>query len=89
MVSTMVLIRLPVTPTNGYMVAYDVDGDGIDDPCTPTTEDASFGLAFDPNLHGLHLGVSCTPNCLRTVRSAAHVAGANNPLYFFEQSCLH
>ena len=33
--STTVPIRLPDISTNGYMVAYDVDGDGIDDPCIP------------------------------------------------------
>ena len=72
-------------PTNGYMVAYDVDGDGIDDPCTPTTEDASFGLAFDPNFM-VYTWESLYPELSTYGQKSAHVAGANNPLYFFEQS---
>jgi len=72
-------------PTNGYMVAYDVDGDGIDDPCTPTTEDASFGLAFDPNFM-VYTWESLYPELSTYGQKSPHVAGANNPLYFFEQS---
>ena len=72
-------------PTNGYMVAYDVDGDGIDDPCTPTTEDASFGLAFDPNFM-VYTWESLYPELSTYGQKSAHVAGANNPLYFFNQS---
>ncbi len=67
------------------MVAYDVDGDGIDDPCTPTTEDASFGLAFDPNFM-VYTWESLYPELSTYGQKSAHVAGANNPLYFFEQS---
>ncbi|MDY6896307.1 MAG: TonB-dependent receptor plug domain-containing protein, partial [Thermotogota bacterium] len=33
---------------------YDVNGDGIDDLIVPTTEDASRGQAFDPNLMVYH-----------------------------------
>ena len=29
---------------------FDVDGDGTEDYVTPTTEDASYGVKFDPNL---------------------------------------
>ncbi|MEJ7587586.1 MAG: SusC/RagA family TonB-linked outer membrane protein [Ferruginibacter sp.] len=29
---------------------FDVNGDGVDDYVTPTTEDASYGAKFDPNL---------------------------------------
>lgn len=72
-------------PTNGYMVAYDVDGDGIDDICTPTTEDASFGLAFDPNLM-VYTWESLYPELSTYGQKSPHVAGANNPLYFFNQS---
>ena len=71
--------------TNAYMVAYDVDGDGIDDPCIPTTEDASFGLAFDPNLM-VYTWESLYPELSTYGQKSAHVAGANNPLNFFEQS---
>ena len=72
-------------PTNGYMVAYDVDGDGIDDICTPTTEDASFGLAFDPNLM-VYTWESLYPELSTYGQKSPHVAGANSPLSFFEQS---
>ena len=72
-------------PTNGYMVAYDVDGDGIDDICTPTTEDASFGLEFDPNLM-VYTWESLYPELSTYGQKSPHVAGANNPLYFFNQS---
>jgi TonB-linked SusC/RagA family outer membrane protein len=34
----------------GYFFYFDVNGDGKPDLVTPTTEDASFGAKFDPNL---------------------------------------
>ncbi|SDX11188.1 TonB-linked outer membrane protein, SusC/RagA family [Lutibacter oricola] len=37
-------------PRGGGFFVRDLDGDGIDDLTTPSTEDASFGAAFDPSL---------------------------------------
>ncbi len=34
----------------GYFFFGDVDGDGTNDLITPTSEDASWGAKFDPNL---------------------------------------
>jgi len=35
---------------SGYFFEGDVDGDGVPDLITPTSEDASWGAKFDPNL---------------------------------------
>ncbi len=35
---------------SGYFFYFDVNGDGVPDLVTPTTEDASFGARFDPKL---------------------------------------
>lgn len=45
----------PPTPTgygspDGRFFYFDVNGDGVKDLITPTTEDASYGAKFDPNL---------------------------------------
>jgi TonB-linked SusC/RagA family outer membrane protein len=37
------------SPDGGFFY-FDVNGDGVKDLVTPTTEDASYGVRFDPNL---------------------------------------
>jgi len=41
-------------PPNGGFWYFDVDGDGKKDLVVPTTEDASYGQKFDPNLMVFH-----------------------------------
>ncbi|MDZ7614402.1 MAG: hypothetical protein U5K51_12400 [Flavobacteriaceae bacterium] len=61
----------------------DVNGDGIDDLTTPSTEDASYGAAFDPNLL-IYQWDSWFPQ-LDTYQQASPWVGAkNDPTSFFE-----
>lgn len=71
--------------TQGYMVEYDANGDGIMDICTPTTEDASFGLKFDPNLM-VYTWESVFGDLGNGGVASPHVAGANDPTSFFQRS---
>lgn len=62
---------------------YDFDGDGIDDYVVPSTEDASRGSAFDPNLM-VYQWDAFYPGSPNYMKKTPYVAGANGPLYFFE-----
>ncbi len=44
----------PATSQYPLFWSFDVNGDGIDDPVVPTSEDASYGAKFDPNLMVYH-----------------------------------
>ena len=70
--------------TDGYFFNYlDVNGDGTNDLVTPTTEDASFGAAFDATKmvyqwNSLYKGL---PNYQK---ATPWVAAKNGPITFFE-----
>ena len=68
----------------GYFFYRDVDGDGTPDLITPTTEDASYGAAFDPNLMVYQWDAfDCTsPNYLK---ARPWMAAANGPAEFFQK----
>ncbi len=70
---------------NGGFFYFDANGDGIDDLVVPTSEDASYGQKFDPNLMVYHWDAfdPTSPN-YRTPRP--WVAAANSPLAFFEDT---
>lgn len=40
----------PGTSANSLFWSFDANGDGVDDLVVPTSEDASYGAKFDPNL---------------------------------------
>lgn len=61
---------------------YDFDGDGIDDLVVPTTEDASFGQKFDPNLM-VYQWDSFDPESPNYLKKTPWVAAANTPIEFF------
>ena len=69
--------------TEAKMTAFDVDGDGILDICDPTGDDASYGMAFDPNLQKYGWN-SLFPELATYGQSQAHTAGANTPAAFWE-----
>lgn len=70
--------------STGYFEDYDMDGDGILDLVTPTTEDASFGAAFDPNTM-VYQWNSLYPQLPDTyLQATPWLAAVNDPTTFFE-----
>lgn len=76
-------------PANGYgspdgnWFYFDVDGDGTNDLVVPTTEDASWGPAFDPNLMVYHWD-AFDKTSVNYHKKRPWVAAANDPTSFFE-----
>jgi TonB-linked SusC/RagA family outer membrane protein len=68
---------------NPGLYYYDFDGDGSNDWVVPSTEDASRGSAFDPNLM-VYQWDAFYPGSPNYMKKSPYVAGANGPLYFFE-----
>ncbi len=64
---------------------FDANGDGTDDLVVPTSEDASYGYRFDPNLMVYHWDAfdPTSPNYQKT---RPWVAAANTPDAFFENA---
>ena len=65
------------------MAYADLDGDGIDDYIVPTSEDASWGAKFDPNLMVFHWD-AMIPGEDGYLKKRPWVAGANGIEYFFQ-----
>jgi TonB-linked SusC/RagA family outer membrane protein len=64
---------------------FDVNGDGTRDYVVPTSEDASYGVKFDPNLMVYHWDAfDPTSPYYKTARP--WVAAANDPSTFYETS---
>ncbi|MEJ7770104.1 MAG: TonB-dependent receptor plug domain-containing protein, partial [Chitinophagaceae bacterium] len=70
------------SPDGGFFY-FDVNGDGTKDLVTPTTEDASYGVKFDPNIMVYQWDAfdRTSPNFKK---SRPWVAAPNNPTQFFE-----
>jgi TonB-linked SusC/RagA family outer membrane protein len=68
---------------NEYFDKFDVDGDGTLDLTVPTSEDASYGAAFDPNLL-VYQWDSFDPASPNYNKQRPWVAGRNDPSTFFE-----
>src|SRR4051812_5705400 len=66
-----------------HFAYYDANGDGVDDLVVPTTEDASFGAAFDPNLN-VYQWHSFDPTSPNFMKATPWVAAKNDPTSFFE-----
>jgi TonB-linked SusC/RagA family outer membrane protein len=69
---------------DGNFLYFDVNGDGVDDLVTPTTEDASWGAKFDPNLLVYQWDAfdKSSPNYHK---ATPWVAAKNDPTTFFEK----
>lgn len=68
----------------GFFFYRDINGDGVDDLVTPTSEDASFGGKFDPNLM-VYQWDAFDPTSSNYNKATPWVAGANDPSTFFEK----
>ncbi|NOQ91883.1 MAG: SusC/RagA family TonB-linked outer membrane protein [Flavobacteriaceae bacterium] len=69
--------------STGYFFDIDMNGDGVDDLVTPSTEDASFGGAFDPNL-SVYQWDSWYPELDTYLQPTPWVAAENDPTTFFQ-----
>ena len=67
----------------GYFLYRDVNGDGIKDLVTPTSEDASFGAAFNPNLM-VYQWDAFDPASPNYKKARPWMAAKNGPIAFFE-----
>lgn len=68
---------------SGFFLSRDVNGDGTADLVVPTSEDASWGGKFDPNLQ-VYQADAFDPNSPFFGKSKPWVAAANDPTAFFE-----
>jgi TonB-linked SusC/RagA family outer membrane protein len=66
-----------------HFAYYDANGDGTPDLIVPTTEDASFGAAFDPNLN-VYQWDAFDPTSPNYMKATPWVAAAHDPTTFFE-----
>ncbi len=69
---------------DGNFFYFDVNGDGVPDLVTPTTEDASWGPKFDPNLKVYQWDAfdNTSPNYHK---ATPWVAAKNDPTTYFEK----
>lgn len=67
----------------GLFFSRDINGDGIDDLVVPTSEDASYGAAFDPNKLVYNWN-AFTPYSDSFGKATPWVAAKNGPITFFE-----
>ncbi len=67
---------------DGNFLYFDVDGDGQPDLVTPTTEDASWGAKFDPNLM-VYQWDAFDKTSAYYHKARPWLAGAHDPVTFF------
>jgi TonB-dependent SusC/RagA subfamily outer membrane receptor len=70
---------------DGFWNFFDVDGDGVNDLVVPTTEDASYGEKFDPNLMVFHWD-AFDPTSPYYKKKRAWGPAAHTPVDFYENS---
>lgn len=68
---------------SGFFLYRDIDGDGTEDLVVPTSEDASWGAAFDPNLL-VYQWDAFDPSSENYGKPTPWVAAKNGPETFFE-----
>ncbi len=69
--------------SSGYFLYRDINGDGVDDLVVPTSEDASYGHPFDPNLM-VYQWDAFDPSSPNFGKPRPWVAAANDPATYFE-----
>ena len=69
---------------DGNFFYFDVNGDGVDDLVTPTTEDASWGAKFDPSLK-VYQWNAFDKTSQYYKKATPWVAAANDPSEYFEK----
>jgi len=72
----------PPSPDSHFWY-FDANGDGTDDLVVPTTEDASFGAKFDPNL-SVYQWDAFDPSSPNYGKPTPWVAAKNDPTSFFQ-----
>ncbi|MGZ3957523.1 MAG: SusC/RagA family TonB-linked outer membrane protein [Flavisolibacter sp.] len=72
----------PPSPDSHFLY-FDANGDGVDDLVVPTTEDASFGAKFDPNLKVFQWD-SFDPTSPNYGKATPWVPAAHDPTAFFQ-----
>lgn len=68
---------------SGYFLSRDINGDGTPDLVVPTSEDASYGAAFDPKLMVYNWN-AFTPWSDSFGKATPWVAAKNDPTTFFQ-----
>jgi TonB-linked SusC/RagA family outer membrane protein len=71
------------SPDNNFFY-FDVNGDGVPDLVDPTTEDASWGAKFDPNLL-VYQWDAFDKTSANYKKATPWVAAANDPTTYFEK----
>lgn len=72
----------PPSP-DAHFSYFDANGDGVDDLVVPTTEDASFGARFEPNLK-VYQWDAFDPTSPNYGKATPWVAAAHDPTSFFQ-----
>jgi TonB-linked SusC/RagA family outer membrane protein len=70
-------------PNTGQFLYRDINGDGVEDLVVPTSEDASWGAAFDPNLL-VYQWDAFDPSSPNYGKPTPWVAAKNDPTTYFE-----
>ena len=69
----------------GFFLFRDIQGNGTNELVVPTSEDASYGAAFDPNLQVYHWD-AFDPNSPNFKKKKPWVAAANGPETFMQNA---
>lgn len=70
--------------TGGYWYLRDLNGDGVDEQCVVTSEDASYGAPFNPNLN-VYQWDAIDPESPNYLKATPWVAAKNGPITFFRK----
>lgn len=68
---------------SGFFLSRDINGDGVDDLVVPTSEDASYGAAFDPKLMVYNWN-AFTPYSDSYQKATPWTAAKHDPTTFFQ-----
>jgi len=76
---------VPYGSSKGFFLYRDINGDGVMDFVVPTSEDASYGAKFDPNLMVYQWDAFDTSSA-NFGKARPWVAAANDPTEFFQKA---